>query len=171
MIIRPPVASDIPALALFGRSSFVEKFGHIYQPEDLNPFLEQVYSETAVAMEMADPSLIFRIAVDEAGTLAGYCKISLTSSFTDHMRGTKTMELRQLYADPARTGQGIGAHLMDWAMAEFAAQGADEVHISVWSENFGAQRFYARYGFDWLADVAFWVGRHRDHEFLYSRMF
>lgn len=170
MILRPPVADDIPALALFGRTSFVHKFGHIYQPGDLNPFLEQVYSPDAIALEMADPGLRFQLAVDDTGTLAGYAKIALSSSFTEHTRGTCAMELKQLYTDPARTGQGIGATLMDWAMAEFAAHGADEVHISVWSENGGAQRFYARYGFAWLADVAFWVGTHRDHEFLYARM-
>ena len=170
MKLRPPAAEDIPVLARFGRDSFVHKFGHIYQPEDLNPFLEQVYAPAAIADEMADPGLLFQLAIDENGSLAGYCKIALSSSFTDHTRGQRPMELRQLYTDPARTGQGIGARLMDWAMDEFAAHGADELHISVWSENLGAQRFYARYGFAWLADVAFWVGNHRDHEFLFARM-
>jgi len=170
MILRPPVASDIATLALFGRTTFVHKFGHIYQPEDLNPFLEQVYSPAAIAMEMADPSPRFQLAIDDSGALAGYCKIGLSSSFTEYTRGTRAMELKQLYTDPDRTGQGIGAQLMDWAMADFVRHGADEVHISVWSENSGAQRFYARYGFEWLADVAFWVGQHRDHEFLYARM-
>ena len=170
MILRPPGPADVPALAAFARMSFVDKFGHIYRPEDLDPFLEDTFSEAAVAAEIADPLRRYRIAVDDAGTLAGYCKIALTSGFPGHVRGRRPMELKQLYADPQRTGQGIGGALMDWAMAEFRAEGADEVHISVWSENHDAQRFYARHGFAKLADVDFWVGRHRDHEFLYARM-
>ena len=78
--------------------------------------------------------------------------------------------VKLVYTDPERTGQGIGALLMDWAMAQFRAEGGDEVHLSVWSENFGAQRFYARYGFTKVADVVFMVGNHRDHDLLYARM-
>ena len=87
------------------------------------------------------------------------------------MRGARqTIELKQLYTDPARTGEGIGAALMDWALAEAATRGADEMQLSVWSGNDGAQRFYARYGFAKVADVHFWVGAQRDDEFLFSRL-
>jgi RimJ/RimL family protein N-acetyltransferase len=39
----------------------------------------------------------------------------------------------------------------------------------VWSENFGAQRLYARYGFTRVGDYFFPVGEHRDHEFILRR--
>ncbi len=66
--------------------------------------------------------------------------------------------------------EGIGAALMDWAMAEFTLQHADEVQLSVYSENVGAQRFYARYGFVKVADISFRVGEHVDAEFLLARL-
>ena len=62
----------------------------------------------------------------------------------------------------------LGAALMDWAIAEARGSGADALQLSVFSENFGAQRFYHRYGFGKVADIDFWVGNHRDHEFLYE---
>ena len=58
---------------------------------------------------------------------------------------------------------------MDWALAEARALGCDAVQLSVFSENFGAQRFYARYGFGKIADIEFWVGNHCDHEYLFER--
>jgi ribosomal protein S18 acetylase RimI-like enzyme len=64
------------------------------------------------------------------------------------------------------TGRGVGAALMDWALSEARALGRDAVQLSVWSENFAAQRFYARYGFSKLADIGFMVGNQRDEEFL-----
>ena len=40
--------------------------------------------------------------------------------------------------------------------------------LSVYSENFGAQRFYQRYGFAKIADITFKVGDHYDPEYLYE---
>lgn len=168
--LRPATEADIPALATLGRDSFVAKFGHLYRPEDLMAFLDAVFSAEAIAAEMANPERLYHLAVTDDGRLAGYCKIALASSFPEHARGMKPMELKQLYTAPEMTGQGIGAALMEWAMAEFQARGADEAHLSVYSDNPGAHRFYARYGFSKVADIHFWVGSHRDDEFLFARM-
>jgi len=42
------------------------------------------------------------------------------------------------------------------------------VLLSVYSENYGAQRFYQRYGFAKIADITFRVGTQLDAEFLYQ---
>ena len=57
---------------------------------------------------------------------------------------------------------------MDWALGEARALDADAVQLSVWAENHAAQRFYARYGFGKIADIDFYVGSHRDEEFLFE---
>jgi ribosomal protein S18 acetylase RimI-like enzyme len=80
------------------------------------------------------------------------------------------MELKQLYTAPQATGGGIGSALMDWAMEQFRARGADEVQLSVYAYNDGAHRFYRRYGFDKVADITFRVGEHLDPEFLFARL-
>jgi len=55
---------------------------------------------------------------------------------------------------------------MDWVLEEARARGFEDVILSVWSGNFGAQRFYARYGFEKIADTFFMVGNQRDEEYL-----
>jgi len=170
MIYRRATPEDTRALSALGRESFLVKFGHLYRPEDIASFTESTHSEAAVAAALADPKLLCQLAEAEDGTLAGYCRIALASSFPDHARGARTMELKQLYTHPARTGQGIGAALMDWAMDQFRIRGADEVHLSVWSGNHGAQRFYERYGFTKTADIVFMVGEQADHDLLFARM-
>lgn len=107
--------------------------------------------------------------MDEAGQLGGYCKIALDTGFPDHARGRAPMELKQLYTDPERTGQGIGALLMDWAMAQFRAEGADEVHLSVWSR-FRRAAFLCPLRLHESGRCRFMVGNHRDHDLLYARM-
>lgn len=167
LIFRSAVAGDVAALSALGRESFVHKFGHMYRPEDLAAFLEETHSPEAIAEEMANPERLYCLAeIDDA--LAGYCKLAIPSSLTEHSDAKRPIEIKQLYTAPGLTGRGIGAMLMDWAMAEARAYGADEIQLSVWSGNEGAQRFYARYGFAKTADITFWVGEQCDEEFLFA---
>ncbi len=168
-VLRAAEAADVPALSQLAIESFVAKFGHLYRPEDLAAFVEDALSERAVAAELDNPDRIYQLA-ERDGEFLGYCKIGLSCGFPDYARGATAMELKQLYTAASATGQGIGAALMDWAMAEFAARGADEVQLSVYADNPGAQRFYARYAFAKVADITFRVGDHVDPEFLFARM-
>jgi ribosomal protein S18 acetylase RimI-like enzyme len=167
MILRPASLDDVPALAALGRTSFCAAFEDLYQPEDLAVFLEQAYSEDAVSQEVAAPEYIHRLAEDVTG-LIGYCKLRQPSGYAEHSNAKNPIALGQLYTAPNKTGLGIGAGLMEWALSEARDRGCDAVQLSVYSENFGGQRFYQRYGFAKIADIDFWVGQQRDAEFLYE---
>lgn len=165
--LRTALPSDVPALAALGRDSFVAKFGHLYRPEDLAAYLEEAHSEKAVTAEMANPQRRYCLA-ESGGRLAAYCKLAVPSSLAEHSTALRPIEIKQLYTAPDATGQGIGAALIDWTFAQAREYGADEIQLSVWSGNEGAQRFYARYGFAKIADIHFWVGQQRDEEFLFA---
>lgn len=169
LVLRPAVPADADALSALGRDSFVAKFGHMYRAEDLAAFLDETHSPAAVAAEIGNPDRLYRLA-QWNGRLGGYCKLGLGCGWPEYARGACVMELKQLYTDPALTGHGIGAALMDWAMDEARTRGADEMQLSVWSGNHGAQKFYARYGFAKVADITFMVGEQQDEEFLFARM-
>jgi GNAT superfamily N-acetyltransferase len=167
MILRPPSLADKDALAALGRDSFVAAFGHLYAPADIDAFLQAVYAPEAIAREIDDDALVYRVAEDESGLLA-YCKLGLKTSYAEYAQGRRPIDLKQLYCRPGEAGRGIGAALMEWALAHAREEGADEMLLSVWAENHGAQRFYARYGFAKRADIHFMVGNHRDEELLYA---
>lgn len=165
--LRPATPADAAPLARLGRDSFVAKFGTLYRPEDLAAFLEDTHSQAAVAAEIAHPARRYILAERE-GELVAYCKLSLACGWPEYARGRRAIELKQLYTAPAMSGQGLGAALMDRVLAEARELGADEIQLSVWSENPGAQRFYARYGFEKMADIQFRVGEQLDDEFLFA---
>ena len=169
MILRPALPADAPALAALGRASFFAKFGDMYRPEDLAAFLDSHHTEQIVAAQLADPAYRIMLATRD-GALAGYCKLVLACGWPEHARGARAIELKQLYTAAGATGGGIGGALMDWALGEAGATGADEIQLSVFSGNEGAQRFYHRYGFAKVADIHFMVGEQRDEEFLFARM-
>jgi ribosomal protein S18 acetylase RimI-like enzyme len=167
VLLRPPQANDIAALSALGRGSFTASFGHLYRPQDLSAFLEKSHAHEAIAAEMADPARHYCLA-ELDGALAGYCKLAIPSTLAHHDDALRPVEIKQLYAAPGLTGHGIGAKLMDWALGEARAHDADAIHLSVWSGNDGAQRFYARYGFFKLAEIDFWVGEQCDDEYLFA---
>ena len=169
LVLRAATPADIPALSRLAISSFVDKFGALYSRADLAAFIAEALSEANIAAEMASPDRLYRLA-EQDGELLAFCKLGLSCGFPQYARGQNVLELKQLYAAAAATGQGIGGALMDWAMAEFAARRADEVQISVYAGNDGAQRFYQRYGFEKIADITFKVGEQLDPEFLFARL-
>ncbi len=167
--LRAATEADIPALSRLATDSFIDKFGHMYGAKDLADFLAESMSEQAVAAELANPARLYRLAT-RGQKLAAYCKLGLVCGFPEHARGRNVLELKQLYTAPGQMGGGIGTLLMDWAMDTFAARGADEVQLSVWSGNEGAQKFYARYGFAKIADITFRVGDQLEEEFLFAKL-
>lgn len=166
--LRDAAVGDAAALSTLGRESFVAAFGHLYRPGDLARFLDEVHDPAAIAAQIADPAVLHKLAVDDADRLLGYCKLDARSSYGEYSDARSPLGLSQLYTDPAMTGRGLGAALMEWALATARTRGCDAIQLSVWSENFGAQRFYRRHGFAKIADIDFWVGSHRDDEFLYE---
>jgi ribosomal protein S18 acetylase RimI-like enzyme len=169
LTLRPASPDDVPALSALAIESFNAKFAHLYSAEDLATFLAENLAQGPIAAELARPDRVYRLA-EVGGRLVGYCKIGLGCGFPELARGRKVMELKQLYTASNATGMGIGKVLMDWAMDQFAARDADEVQLSVYAENFGAHRFYERYGFAKVADITFKVGEQLDPEFLFAKM-
>jgi diamine N-acetyltransferase len=169
MILRPASVEDVPALADLGRQSFTDAFGHLYAPADLEAFLSEWRSPEKFAAAVENPDTAVMLAEDAEAPF-GYCVVYFNQSFAERPepKPERPCLLGQLYCAKAATGRGVGAALIEWAIAEARNRACDAVQLSVYCENFGAQRFYARYGFEKVGDIDFWVGDHRDDEFLYE---
>ncbi|MBX9796472.1 GNAT family N-acetyltransferase [Sphingomonas sp.] len=160
MILRDATAADADALSALGKATFVETFGHLYSPENLAAFLE-THAPDHWAAQLADPAYAVRVAAID-GTLVAYAKLGPPSlPFTPQGR---PIELRQLYVLKPWHGTAIAPALMDWTIAEARARGADELYLSVFTDNHRARRFYERYGFVFVQPYAFMVGTHADED-------
>ncbi|MFM5917618.1 MAG: N-acetyltransferase family protein [Novosphingobium sp.] len=169
LTLRPAVTADVAVLTKLAQDSFVDAFAHLYSEADLSAFLREAKSQEATAALIADPHGAMQVA-ERDGTPIAFCKIGYKCGWPEQARGNRAMELKQLYAAASATGSGVGTALMDWALDAFNSAGADEVQLSVYSGNHGAQRFYARYGFKKVADVTFKVGEQIDEEYLFSKL-
>jgi len=165
---RKPVVSDAIALAELAETTFVETFGHLYSTDNLSRFLSHAYSEVSIASDIRDERRLIRV-VEDGNRMVGYCKLGFEVSLDVDLNGRKGLELKQLYIRQSHLGSGIAQALMDWTLEVARERDVDDIVLSVWSENFRAQRFYQKYGFRHIGNTIFMVGDHQDDEFLYGR--
>jgi ribosomal protein S18 acetylase RimI-like enzyme len=165
--IRRAGPGDAQTLAALGARTFTESFGQLYSNEDLQAFLDESHTPAAYARVLADPAYALWLA-EENGEAIGYA-LAGPSGLPHADVAPGDGELKRLYLLASAQGGGVGARLFEQALEWLERHGPRTLWISVWSENYGAQRFYARYGFEHVGEYAFIVGQQRDREFIFRR--
>ncbi len=165
--IRRATADDVAILSELGRVTFINAFGHLYTPEDLQAFIDDSHSEASYARALANPDYALWLAERE-GVAIGYAQAGPCGLPHAEVQAADG-ELKRLYLLPAAQSGGVGVALLQVALDWLERKGPRTLWISVWSENYGAQRFYGRHGFEHAGEYEFIVGEQRDREFIYRR--
>ncbi len=163
--VRRATVDDAAALAELAAATFTETFGHLYPPEDLAAHLARTSTAAAWREIASDPRMASWLVGEDPPVgfaLAGYCKLPVAG--LEPTAG----ELRQLYVRSTHQNRRLGARLVDVALA-WLEQRYAPLYIGVWSKNYGAQRFYERYGFVKVGEYGFPVGKTIDREFILKR--
>ena len=174
-VIRRATPEDADALGRIGRRTFVDTFGHLYPDEDLQAFLRESHEPGAYARYLADDRYALWLLEDDAcpehgrrGQAVGYALAGPCGlPHADVAPGDG--ELKRLYVLSSLQNGGWGGRLFQATLDWLERDGPRTLWISVWSENHGAQRFYARHGFEKAGEYEFPVGRVRDREFMFRR--
>ncbi len=154
-------------LAALGVQTFTESFGQLYRPDDLAMFLREKHSPEMYRRLLTDPNYAVWIARTETGEavaylVAGPCDLPISE------KPETAGELARFYVCKSHQGAGLGERMMAQAIA-WLEENFDHVYLSVYSKNHGAQRFYARHGFEKVQEYYFMVGNHADPEFILKR--
>jgi GNAT superfamily N-acetyltransferase len=163
--IRRALPGDAEGIANLARDTFVETFGYLYRREDLAAFLESSQTVSAYAPLLRDPRVGIWVAEHSGQDLVGFltagpCKLPAPQ------RETTAGEIRQLYLRASVQRDGLGTRLLVTGLDWLVARGHSPLYVGVWSGNLGAQRLYARYGFEKVGEYDFPVGKHLDREFI-----
>lgn len=165
--IRRAGPQDAETLSALGARTFSDTFAHLYDPEDLAAFLAEAYGLERTRADLADPAKASWL-VEADGAAVGYA-LAGPCGLPHEAVTPGCGELKRIYFLKAHQGGGLGGRLFAEAMAWLQADGPRDVWIGVWSENFGAQRFYERHGFAKVGEYGFAVGRTVDREFILRR--
>ncbi len=153
MLIRRATPEDAEALSVLAERTFTETFGHLYPDEDLRGFLVEAYAIDAMRQLLAHPDYAIWLLEKDGAAIghaaAGPCQLPHPTV------GAADGELKRLYLVREEQNCGWGSRLFETALAWLERNGPRRLWIGVWSENFGAQRFYARYGFERVGEYEF----------------
>jgi ribosomal protein S18 acetylase RimI-like enzyme len=137
MEVSEASVADAEDLSVLSIKTYVDAFGDGFTPEDLASYLEQTLTaERWVDYLSRDRVLLARID----GHAVGYVQFGPGKQ-------SHSADIRRLYVEAARHGQGIGSALLRAALAEPEVRAAAVVTIDVWAKNTGALRLYERFGF------------------------
>ena len=165
---RRATVADAEALSQVATQAFIESFGHLYPDQDLQAFLRGSYSLEQQARFLTDEGCAIWLLEDDDGDTVGYALAGACDlPHPDVSAGDG--ELKRLYVLPRAQNHGGGGRLFQAALQWLERAGSRTLWIGVWSQNPGAQRFYARHGFARVGEYEFPVGRVRDREFILRR--
>ena len=167
LAIRRATPADAAALSAIAAATFTEAFGHLYPAGDLEAFLRESYAVDRQRVILETPGYAVWLLEDEGVAVghaaAGPC--GLPNPAVQPGDG----ELKRLYVLAEYQNTGWGGRLFREAMDWLLADGPRTLWIGVWENNLGAQRFYARHGFEKVGEHTFPVGRVVDREFTLRR--
>lgn len=159
--------ADAAVLAALAEQTFIEAFGHLYPEQDLRDFIAESYSVDRQQVILTTPGYAVWL-LEHEGIAVGHAAAGPCGLPNPDVRPGDG-ELKRLYVLAAFQGSGWGGRLFEAARDWLLADGPRTLWIGVWSENLGAQRFYARHGFLKVGQHTFRVGRVVDREFTLRR--
>jgi ribosomal protein S18 acetylase RimI-like enzyme len=167
VVIRVAVGDDARALSVLASQTFTETFGPMYPPEDLKGFLAAAYEPAKLRAEIEAKDSLWLVALRD-GRAIGYAQSGPCKLPHPDVKPTDG-ELKRLYVLREHHNGGTGRQLLARSLSFLDGRNRDPQWIGVYSQNFGAQRLYARHGFQKVGEYEFPVGATRDLEFILRR--
>jgi diamine N-acetyltransferase len=156
IVTRAARPDDAALLSEIGATTFTETFEAANTPEDFAAYMAAAFGEDIQRSELesGDTTVFF---AERAGDVVGYVMLRERMPPASLALGD-ALEIARLYARKRALGSGVGAALMQRAIAEAAGRGKDAVWLGVWDRNERAIRFYESWGFHRSGTQPFLLG-------------
>jgi ribosomal protein S18 acetylase RimI-like enzyme len=176
-VIRRAVQSDVKELVAFAANSFTATFGHLYPEKDLSDFIASSYTEAIFSKwllsnsdDTSDKEALMWIAVNtSSSTVLGYILAGVPCSLPhEDVDVLQDGEIMKCYVDKSQFGTGLADRLLAEAISWLRSdQKTKNIWLGCYSENFRAQKFYTRHGFEKVGEYNYIVGSCVDLEYVY----
>ena len=144
--IRMAGREDATLIATMSRKTFYDTFAEQNTKEDMDIFMNEVFTQEALEKESEDPSNIFLLAYD-GGQAIGYVRMR-EGEKPDEFGEASAMEIARIYVEVSAIGKGAGAALMQASIDTAKELEYEWIWLGVWEKNDRAIRFYTQWGFE-----------------------
>ena len=156
--IRLARKEDAPFIALLGRTTFTETFGHFFRDQqDLIDYYNSTFSVQKIEGGIEKPNNLFWIAF--ANRLpVGYAKLKLHSN-SEFVDSKEVCQLQKIYVLKDFLSMKIGLELQGALLDKAKELKFTQIWLSVLNSNERAIRFYEKSGFDEIGNHDFQIGK------------
>ena len=166
-VTRAAQPDDAALLAQLGATTFAETFESANTPEDFAAYMAAAFGEEIQRAELEDPDTTVFFA-ERGGEAVGYVMLR-EGRAPSSVAADDTLQIARLYARRLTLGSGVGAALMQCALAEAAGRGKDAVWLGVWERNARAIAFYQRWHFKTVGNHQFQLGSDNQTDLIMAR--
>jgi diamine N-acetyltransferase len=136
---------EIDELEKISRQTFRETFSSGNTEENMNKYLDEIFSNANLSIELNDKNAEFYFAKLD-GKVIGYLKLNFGESQTE-LRDDHALEIERIYVLKDFYGKNVGQLLYNKAIQIAREKNKDYVWLGVWEENPRAINFYKKNGF------------------------
>ncbi len=158
--IRIANKDDAVFIALLGRITFTETFGHLFKDkQDLIDYYSTTFSVDKIAHSLTKPNNVYWIAfVDRLPV--GYAKLKLNSA-SQFIASEDVCQLQKIYVLKDFWSMKIGFDLQNRLLKKAKETGNFKIWLSVLHSNARAIDFYLKNGFQQIGNHDFQIGKER----------
>ena len=156
--IRIATKNDAGYIALLGRVTFTETFGHLFRNEqDLLNYYNSTLSVDKIENSFSKPNNVYWIAfVDRLAV--GYAKLKLNSQ-SEFISDSNVCQLQKIYVLKNFLSMRIGFELQNLLLKKAKEHSFSKIWLSVLNSNERAINFYIKNKFSEIGNHNFQIGK------------
>lgn len=154
--IRKATVGDAELIADLSRTTFYDAFAKDNTKENMDDFMNNVFTKDALMQEVLNNDGIFILAFDGEEAV-GYARMREQNK--EHlMEGENAIEIARIYSTQASIGKGVGPALMKACIDIALGMKRSVIWLGVWEKNQRAIAFYQKWGFEKFGEHIFPIG-------------
>jgi diamine N-acetyltransferase len=155
--IRFATEKDASLIADISRETFYNAFAPANTKNDMDKFMNEVFTHEKLMAEPDLPNNIFLLAYT-GNEVAGYVRMRDKNISEISLETDNIIEIARIYTVSTETGKGIGTALMNRCIEIAKEKNRKYIWLGVWEKNDKAIRFYERFGFKRFGEHEFVLG-------------
>ena len=165
--IRKATVADAELIAELSRTTFYDAFAKDNTKENMDEFMNHVFTKEALMQEVLNADGIFLLAFDESQAV-GYARMREQNK--EHiMEGENAIEIARIYSVQSAIGKGVGAALMRACIDVAIEKQKSIIWLGVWEKNPRAIAFYQKWGFEKFGEHIFPIGNDPQTDWLMKK--
>lgn len=164
LLIRQAGVSDFKIISALAITTFYEAYFEQDASINLADYVMNSFSLEKIKNELEDKNSTFFIAeIDKKAV--GYAKFREDSQ-VDCVKNENAVELQRIYILEKMKGKNVGKMLLQKCLDVAKIKGFETLWLGVWSQNFSAQKFYKKLGFERIGEMYFEYGSEIETNFV-----